>query len=116
MNELFYGADEPGFMVTTSAQQLIRDPKLFVDSTLVQLAKPAEQKKPEDKHKPIVMNVSICCASCVDLLEPLLRAIQGVKDVDCEIYKKKVTVTGTAAVSDVISATRKHFKHAEISS
>lgn len=50
--QLFYGADEPGFMVTTSAQQLIRDPKLFVDSTFVQPAKqPAEQKKPEDKHK-----------------------------------------------------------------
>ncbi|BBN17820.1 hypothetical protein MPTK1_7g17110 [Marchantia polymorpha subsp. ruderalis] len=117
MNELFYGADEPGFMVTTSAQQLIRDPKLFVDSTFVQPAKqPAEQKKPEDKHKPIVMNVSICCSSCVDLLEPELLAVKGVKTVDCEVYKKKVTVTGTAALSDVISATRRHFKHAQIAS
>ncbi|BBN17823.1 hypothetical protein Mp_7g17140 [Marchantia polymorpha subsp. ruderalis] len=61
-----------------SAQQLIRDPKLFVDSTFVQPAKqPAERKKPEDKHKPIVMNVSICCSSCVDLLEPELLAVKG---------------------------------------
>lgn len=102
-------------MVTTSAQQIIRDPKLFIDSTAVDpKAKETSKENPENKHKPIVMNVSICCSSCVDLLEPKLRAIKGVKDVTCEVYKKRVTVTGTAGVADVLSATRKHFKDAEL--
>ncbi|KAL3679346.1 hypothetical protein R1sor_022302 [Riccia sorocarpa] len=115
MNEFFYGAEEPGFMVTTSAQQIIRDPKLFIDSSLAAAKPPGkeEPKKPE-APKPIVMNVSICCNSCVELLEPELKEIKGVKEVTCEIYKKKVTVTGPASVADVLSATRKHFKKAEL--
>ncbi|KAL2613611.1 hypothetical protein R1flu_025303 [Riccia fluitans] len=95
MNELFYGAEEPGFMVSTSAQQIIRDPKLFIDYNAPKPPPKEEPKKPE-APKPIVMNVSICCVSCVELLEPDLKEIKGVKEVLCEIYKKK---------SDILPAT-----------
>lgn len=38
----------------------------------------------------------------------------GIKDVDYDIFRNKVTVTGTATLADVLSAARRHFKDAEL--
>lgn len=113
-NEFFYEQDEaPQFMVQTTARQIIRDPKLFT-ANVTAPAKPAAAPAEKEKNKPIVMSVSICCSSCVDIIDADFKKVTGIKTVECDIFRNKVTVTGTATLADVLSAARRHFKDAAV--
>lgn len=112
MNQFFYDQEEsPYYLIQTSAQQIIRDPKLF---TITPAAKVEEKKKDEKKNEPIVIRASICCTSCVDLMAADFKKVTGIKTTEYDIFRQKVTVTGTATLADVLSAARRHFKDAEL--
>ncbi|CAM6120998.1 unnamed protein product [Calypogeia fissa] len=114
-NEFFYEQDDntPQFIIQTTARQIIRDPKLFTMNPIAP-AKAEPSKKEAEKNKPVVLAVSICCSSCVDIIESDFRKVTGIKTIDCDIYRNKVTVTGTATLADVLSAARRHFKDAAV--
>lgn len=76
---------------------------------------PSAAAKDGDKKKEtkLALRVSICCTECVEVIDNVLKKVPGVKDVECDIMRKKVVVTcTTAAPTDVMLAARREFKGA----
>ncbi|CAM6121008.1 unnamed protein product [Calypogeia fissa] len=78
----------------------------------------APQTKKEDgkggdkKETKVVMKVPICCGECVESIEVALYALKGVKSVECNVRKERVTVVATpgAATADILLECRRLFK------
>lgn len=55
-----------------------------------------EEKKKEEKSKDadVVLWVPICCQPCEERITVPISQMKGVKSIVCDIYKKKVVVSG----------------------
>ncbi|CAM6106845.1 unnamed protein product [Calypogeia fissa] len=60
------------------------------------------------------LKVPMCCEACAERVVGSLSALRGVHNVDCDIRKEKVTVTGSAAAADILKACKKLFKKSEM--
>ncbi|KAL2643640.1 hypothetical protein R1flu_011227 [Riccia fluitans] len=56
---------------------------------------------------PIELYVPICCDACVGNVYKKLKLMEGVATVECNVDKKKVTVTGPAEAEAVVEMARK---------
>lgn len=72
----------------------------------------AKEKAASDgKDTKVVMWVPMCCSACEDLVRVAINGLHGVKSVECNSYKKKVTVVATsAAAADILIECRRLFK------
>lgn len=63
----------------------------------------------------VVMKVPICCGECVDTIKVGLNELKGVKSVECNILKERVTVVATtASAADILLECRKVFRKSRI--
>lgn len=81
--------------------------------------KPTDKKETpkaiEKKEETVVMKVPICCGQCADRVRIPLERIQGVKSVECDFGRNKVTVVVTTATpADVLSECVKIFKQSRM--
>ncbi|KAL3696842.1 hypothetical protein R1sor_010918 [Riccia sorocarpa] len=69
-------------------------------------SKSSNSKNPQ-KDGPIELYVPICCDACVAKVYKKLKRIEGVATVECNVDKKKVTVTGPAKPAAVLEVARR---------
>ncbi|CAM6119954.1 unnamed protein product [Calypogeia fissa] len=63
----------------------------------------------------VVMKIPICCSECEESIKVPLNGMKGVKSVDCNIRRQKVTVVVTsAAPADILMECRKVFKESRM--
>lgn len=60
----------------------------------------------------VVLTVPICCGECAESIETALYQMRGVKSVQCDTRKERVSVMATPGVApaDILSVCRKVFK------
>lgn len=59
------------------------------------------------------LKVPICCEGCEERVLSRLIDIDGVRSVNCDQEKQKVTVSGTASPAEVLHACKKLFKRSK---
>jgi hypothetical protein len=71
-------------------------------------------------HRATYFEIAPVCSAgahavrCIDSQCRGCESHAGIKNVEYDVFRNKVTVTGTATVADVLSAARRHFKDAEL--
>lgn len=78
MQELFYGASEPAYFVHYGRQSSLPEPRM---------SRPME-------FTTFDLMVPMCCKKCEDKVRDALLDLSSVKDVVCDPYNQRVTVTG----------------------
>ncbi|CAM6121002.1 unnamed protein product [Calypogeia fissa] len=71
----------------------------------------------DKKREPtvVMMKVPMCCSECVTTVQVPLEQMEGVKAVECNWFKEKVTVVATtAAPADILLECMKHFKESRM--
>ncbi|BBN04104.1 hypothetical protein MPTK1_3g01980 [Marchantia polymorpha subsp. ruderalis] len=61
----------------------------------------------------VKLKVPLCCEACEERITNHLLDLDGVQAVTCDQIKQKVIVSGTAAPSDILQASRECFKHSK---
>ncbi|CAM6119950.1 unnamed protein product [Calypogeia fissa] len=71
----------------------------------------------DKKREPtvVMMKVPMCCSECETTVQVPLEQMEGVKSVECNWFKEKVTVVATtAAAADILLECMKHFKESRM--
>lgn len=67
--------------------------------------------KDKAKERTVVMKVDICCSECEETVRVAMGELKGVKSVECNSFREKVTVVvTTAAPADVLMKCKKLFR------
>ncbi|KAG6542539.1 hypothetical protein Mapa_016010 [Marchantia paleacea] len=61
----------------------------------------------------VKLKVPLCCEACEERITNHLLDLDGVQAVTCDQIKQKVIVTGTAAPSEILQASRECFKNSK---
>jgi copper chaperone CopZ len=127
MQDMFYGQSEPVWVMKSEKDDKKGDkkesggpvmstmpyyyPQYFPDYAAAAPEKKEAEKKDDKKETKVVMKVPICCGECVESVESALYRMKGVKSVDCQTRREKVTVVATtAAPADILMATKSVFR------
>jgi copper chaperone CopZ len=130
MQDMFYGQSEPVWVLKPEKDDKKNDNKNASGSKAKKEADdsilstipyypyyypdyvaPSTAKKDDNKETKVVMKVPVCCGECVESIETALYAMKGVKSVECNIRRERVTVVATtAAPADILMACRNLFR------
>ncbi|CAM6121010.1 unnamed protein product [Calypogeia fissa] len=139
MQDLFYGGSEPVWVLkpekgdnkkgeeknssgggggkkATVKKDFVSDYPYYYHDYVAPQTKKEDGKGGDKKETKVVMKVPICCGECVDSIQVALYALKGVKSVECNVRKERVTVVATpgAATADILLACRRLFRRSRM--
>lgn len=72
-----------------------------------QTTKAEPSQSSSNKEEVVELKVNLCCEGCVEKVRKKVKAMDGVANVQCDVGKNKVTVTGPVKAERVLKEVKK---------